>query len=241
MTRPRPSQVDVPPGHILSRTIAQDHSACRAKPGLNREFKVINTEVLRLKPTVEELAGGWWTDWQRQWQREEEQGGSVGGKRSVPEVRENKTEPERVWQSETERGSVKEVQECYWCVAERRKSVVWCRELGELTVVDFCLNDRHKNNSRWCEWRVVTVLWMSPSRTLWWGITQSLRVLPALYWTTITQRWPQTCLRRFILHQPSSSLCVRSTVFLIAGVWSRMWSKRPKAQFDLKRRHVQIF
>ena len=86
---PRPSQVDMPPGHILSWN---DHSGSKRlssqPPGPNREFKVINTEALWLKPTVEELAGGRWTDWQREWQREEEPGGSVGGERNAPEVRE---------------------------------------------------------------------------------------------------------------------------------------------------------
>lgn len=100
---------------------------------------------------------GWWTNRRRKWQRKAEHGGCVE-ERDKKVKWKDETAPERVWLSETRRGVWKNTQRCYWCVVERRKCVVWCRDLRELTVVDSCLNDRQKNNPQCCEWRVVTVL-----------------------------------------------------------------------------------
>lgn len=143
------------------------------------EFKVINTEVLQQSHRwmSEEEAGG-------QTDRESEKQGRARREWHINEGKENVIETERVWLSESE------------------KEGVW-KNRG--TKVDFCLNDRQKNNP--------PVLWVKSSySTLDVTLQDSLlkhytvppgpaRTLLDNYYLAMTTELPEA----LILHQSSSS------------------------------------
>lgn len=145
-----------------------------------------------------------WTNWQGRWQKEK-WARSKSGWTEEHKVKVSEMKTERGWPSETEGEGVwkKHAAVLLMCWRKRKEKCCWMQgSRWKPTVVDLCQDDRQKNNAPRRKWRVVTVLWMSPwspCRTLGWGIRPSLQVLPALYWTTITQRWPQPCLRPLLL------------------------------------------
>lgn len=112
MTRAKAAQVDMPSGHIVSWTIAQNHSACQltwTKGSLGDQYWGAATNPLK------EIGRGWGTGWEREEKtevgrsdKERKTRGEVfeGREKNINEVKENEIETETVWLREREREGV---------------------------------------------------------------------------------------------------------------------------------------